>query len=77
MDIASRIKHEECPDCGGRLRNNIFCGQCGEVLCSWFCYLRHLRVHLPISGRIGVAPAAGQPQQAGETAREPSDHSGN
>ena len=69
MDIASRITHEECPDCGGPLRNNIFCSQCGEVLCSWFCYLRHLRVHLPISGRVGVAPAAGQQQQEWRNSR--------
>jgi hypothetical protein len=34
-----------CVVCGHRLRSAVFCPVCGEVVCSWTCYHRHLAEH--------------------------------
>ena len=45
MSIRNRITGEQCGECGRPLRNGVFCRDCRQALCSWICYIRHLKSH--------------------------------
>jgi hypothetical protein len=50
MEAGKSIDSSHCEVCGRRLRNAVFCSACGESLCSWECYTRHLAQHPLQSG---------------------------
>ncbi len=45
MGIAPGKDVSRCLECQERLRNSVFCDQCGQPLCSWECFLRHTSEH--------------------------------
>ena len=52
MNSLSRMDSRECPECGRRLRNSVFCHVCGQALCSWICYLAHVAAHARVARRL-------------------------
>ena len=68
MNGESRKESHECEQCGRRLRNSVFCTFCGEVLCSWMCYLRHVVVHVGIRGSSTSDAARMDARPVGEQA---------
>jgi hypothetical protein len=59
-----------CGQCGRRLRSSVFCGDCGQVLCSWDCYLRHRAEHLQIDANSSTISAEDVKRPVGGTPAE-------
>ena len=45
MSNRNRTTALKCGECGRPLRNQVFCQDCRQALCSWICYIRHLKLH--------------------------------
>lgn len=66
MKNTRTTESSQCVQCGGRLRNAVFCPACGGSCCSWACHSRHLSQHaapvaapqVPRPGRTASYPAA-------------------
>ncbi len=76
MNGVTRKESHQCEQCGRRLRNSVFCTFCGEVLCSWVCYLRHVVAHAGIRGNTPSPPAGVEPRPVGEQAGAKADFPG-
>jgi hypothetical protein len=75
MDSQSRTDGGRCPECGGRLRNGVFCRLCAEECCSWLCYLRHIANHARMRASApsgpGVRQAGSEPGEMEGTETRP------